>query len=83
MQKPSVLVVATGNPGKASEIRALLEGFPIEVKASSSVRPMDARSIPIFREKWGAAAQPGLIVYGGNDVRKLTDDCAAVPFDLA
>lgn len=40
MQKPSVLVVATGNPGKASEIRALLEGFPIEVKALNDFGPI-------------------------------------------
>lgn len=56
--------------------------FPIEVKAASTVGPMDARSVQVFREKLGAAAMPGLIVYGGRKVLKVTDHCAAVPFDL-
>lgn len=56
--------------------------FPVEVKASSSVGPMDARSIRIFRERLGERVQPGLIVYGGHEVLQVTDDCVAVPFDL-
>jgi len=57
--------------------------FPVEVKASSTVGPMDARSIRVFGEKLGNAGMPGLIVYGGRKVLKLTDRCVAVPFDLA
>ncbi len=56
--------------------------FPVEVKAASHVRPGDARSIQIFREKVGPKVQPGLVVYAGSEVLKLSDDCAAVPFDL-
>jgi predicted AAA+ superfamily ATPase len=56
--------------------------FPVEVKAASSVRPGDARSIHIFQDKLGDEAQPGLIVYGGSRVIKLTEHCAAIPFDL-
>lgn len=56
--------------------------FPIEVKASSSVRPMDARSIQTLRECMGEAVQPGLLLYGGREVLKVTDHCVAAPFDL-
>ena len=56
--------------------------FPLEVKASSTVGPADARSIRVFGEKLGDAAMPGLIVYGGRKVLKLADHCVAVPFDL-
>lgn len=56
--------------------------YPIEVKASSTARPSDARSIGIFRDRIGDAAQPGLIVYAGSEVLRVTDNCIAVPFDL-
>ena len=56
--------------------------FPVEVKASSTVGPMDARSVRVFGEKLGDAAMPGLVIYGGRKVLKLTDRSAAVPFDL-
>ncbi len=56
--------------------------FPLAVKASSIVGPMDARSIGGLGEKFGHAAMPGLIVYGGRKMLKLTDHCVAVPFDL-
>lgn len=57
--------------------------FPVEIKASSAVGPADARSMGIFQEKFGTAAQPGLIVYGGTKVLRVGEKCAAVPFDLA
>jgi predicted AAA+ superfamily ATPase len=56
--------------------------FPVEIKASSRVGPSDARSIAIFRENIGDAAMPGLIIYAGDDVLQITDQCAAAPFDL-
>ena len=56
--------------------------YPIEVKASSQARPADARSIRAFREAVGPAAAPGLVVYAGREVLRLTEDCAAIPFDL-
>lgn len=56
--------------------------FPIEIKAASSVGPVDGRSIRILRETLGDAVQPGLVIYGGREILKLTNDCAAVPFDL-
>jgi len=56
--------------------------YPIEVKASSRARPSDARSIGIFRDRVGDAAQPGLIVYAGSEILQVNDDCIAIPFDL-
>jgi len=56
--------------------------FPIEVKASSQIRPRDARSISIFQETVGDAATAGLIIYGGTEVVRLNERCVAVPFDL-
>jgi len=56
--------------------------FPVEIKSSSRVHPMDARSISIFQEKMGSRAQVGLVVYAGGEVLRLGDRCIAVPFDL-
>ncbi len=56
--------------------------FPIEIKASSQVGPRDARSIGVFQEAIGTAAQAGLIVYGGSEVLRVNERCVAVPFDL-
>lgn len=55
--------------------------YPIEIKASSQARPVDARSISIFQEKLGPAAQPGLVIYAGSEVLRLNERCIAVPFD--
>lgn len=57
--------------------------YPIEVKAASQVGPRDARSIGIFQETVGRAAQAGLIIYGGTEVLRIHERCIAVPFDLA
>jgi len=56
--------------------------FPVEIKSSSRVHPMDARSISIFQEKMGSRAQAGLVVYAGGQVLRLGARCIAVPFDL-
>jgi len=40
MQPPLTLVIATRNPGKTAEIRALLSGFPIEVKNLDDFGPI-------------------------------------------
>ena len=56
--------------------------FPIEVKSASSAGRMDARSIGIFREKMRDVAMPGLVIYGGKKVLRISDHCVAVPFDL-
>ena len=56
--------------------------FPIEVKASSYPRPADTRSIRIFQDHVGSAGMPGMIIYAGQEILKLTDYCVAVPFDL-
>ena len=40
MPTPNILVIATGNPGKAAEIKALLEGFPVDIKSLSDFGPI-------------------------------------------
>ncbi len=56
--------------------------FPVEIKASTQVRPSDARSVGIFQEKMQSAAAPGLVIYAGERVCRLSDNCIAVPYDL-
>jgi len=56
--------------------------FPIEIKASSSVRPADARAISTFQTQIGPAAGPGLVIYAGTRTLQLADGCMAVPFDV-
>ncbi|MCP4902663.1 MAG: ATP-binding protein [bacterium] len=56
--------------------------FPIEIKASSQAHPSDARSIETFRRNFGEAVQPGLVVYAGREVLRLSEGCIAAPFDL-
>lgn len=56
--------------------------FPVEIKSSARIHPMDARSISIFQERMGIRAQVGLVVYAGDRVLRLGDRCVAVPFDL-
>lgn len=40
--QPRILVIATRNKGKTSEIRALLEGFPVEIKNLDDFGPIPA-----------------------------------------
>jgi XTP/dITP diphosphohydrolase len=40
MELPLVLVIATRNPGKTNEIRALLEGFPIDIRNLDDFGPI-------------------------------------------
>ncbi len=40
MATPSILVIATANPGKAAEIRELLAEFPIEIKTLDDFGPI-------------------------------------------
>lgn len=70
-----------------AEVNLILEKdellCPVEIKASSQARPSEARSIHhIFQEKIGSVAQPGLMIYGGSKILRLSETCAAVPFDL-
>lgn len=55
--------------------------FPIEIKATSRIKPPDASAVTGFQEKMGKVSGPGLIVYAGREVLKLTETCIAVPFD--
>ena len=40
MELPLVLVIATRNPGKTTEIRALLEGFPVDIRNLDDFGPI-------------------------------------------
>lgn len=40
MPIPNILVIATGNPGKASEIKDLLNGFPIDIQSLKDFGPI-------------------------------------------
>jgi predicted AAA+ superfamily ATPase len=55
--------------------------FPVEIKASSSVGARDAVSIRAFQDKNGQRAGPGLVIYAGERVLRLGENCLAVPFD--
>lgn len=56
--------------------------FPVEIKSSARIHPMDARSISVFQEKMGARAQVGLVIHAGDRILRLNDRCLAMPFDL-
>jgi predicted AAA+ superfamily ATPase len=85
-QQPLVPTLYHYRQHSGAEVDLIIEKdgllFPVEVKAASHVRPSAARSIHIFQEKVGAAAQPGLIIYAGSDILQLSESCAAAPFDL-
>lgn len=56
--------------------------FPIEFKAASQVTGHDARGIRAFRETYGIErTAPGVIVYGGNVARPVSDHAVAVPWN--
>lgn len=56
--------------------------FPVEIKASTKVKPGDALAMDRLRGHLGTAVQPGLIVYAGRNLQCLNDHTLAVPFDL-
>lgn len=53
--------------------------FPVEVKASSRVRPSDAVGITAFQNMFGPAAGDGLVIYAGDECLPLTDRAIGVP----
>jgi len=56
--------------------------LPVEIKAASSVGVRDTLSIRAFQEKMGPARSgPGLVIYAGDRVLRLGENCLAVPFD--
>ncbi len=55
--------------------------FPVEFKAASRVTGHDARGILAFRKTYGVdRTAPGVIVFGGNVPRRVTDHAVAVPW---
>lgn len=69
-----------------AEVDLLLEKdgkfYPLEVKATTRIHPKHTRSIKIFQEIMGRQSGTGVVVYAGDEVRKLGESCIAVPFDL-
>jgi len=55
--------------------------LPVEIKAASSVGARDTLSIKAFQERLGSQAGPGLVIYAGDRVLRLNENCLAVPFD--
>lgn len=53
--------------------------FPVEFKAASRLSGHDARGIRAFRQTYRHAL-PGVIVYGGHEPYRLSDDAVAVPW---
>jgi predicted AAA+ superfamily ATPase len=84
--RPLVPILHHYRQHSGAEVDLVLEQdglfFPVEVKVASFVGPGDTRSIQTFRERFGKRVQPGVIVYGGREILKLSDACIAVPFDL-
>lgn len=55
--------------------------LPVEIKAASHVKPAAARSITSFQEKFPEESGPGLVIYAGNELLRLTENCIAIPYN--
>lgn len=56
--------------------------FPVEIKCRSMVSRRDLRGIEAFRKTYpNLNIGPGLVVYAGENLFSLSEDCYAVPFD--
>jgi hypothetical protein len=53
--------------------------YPLEIKASSRARPVDADAIGRFQRDLGDRAGEGLVIYAGREYLKLGDRAFAVP----
>lgn len=56
--------------------------LPIEVKASSRVRPEDGRALELFLDEHAKGAPVGLLVHGGRDTFPLTRRILAAPIGV-
>jgi hypothetical protein len=56
--------------------------YPIEVKCKSNVTGHDTRGIRAFRDTYGRKVQPGLILYAGQDVYRVSEHATAVPWQI-
>ncbi len=54
--------------------------LPVEVKSADRARLADAAHLRIFREEYGNASLPGLVLHGGTDVSWLADGILAAPW---
>lgn len=53
--------------------------FPVEFKASSRLSKHDTRGIQAFLETYDRAV-PGVIVYGGNELYRISEHAVAIPW---
>lgn len=54
--------------------------YPIEIKCKSNLTGNDARGIRAFSETYGDRVQPGLILYAGQEVYRVSECATAVPW---
>lgn len=80
---PSVYHWRTQN---GAEVDAVLDYngklFPIEFKAASTLSKHDARGIQAFRKTYDRA-EPGIIMYGGNEAYQISKHAVAIPWKAA
>lgn len=55
--------------------------FPIEIKCKHALNGHDSRGLLSFRAAYPGKAMPGLIVYAGAEVYRVSDYVTAVPWD--
>jgi len=54
--------------------------YPIEIKCKSNLTGHDARGIHTFRDTYGDKVQPGLILYAGQTVYRISEHVTAIPW---
>ena len=81
LQRPEVLYWRTT---AGDEVDFVVEWngrlLPIEIKATTRPKVRDTRSIRIFREEYGNAALPGLLLHAGTETSWIRSDVLAVPW---
>jgi len=56
--------------------------YPIEIKCKSNLTGHDSRGIRAFAETYGDRVQPGLILYAGEEVYRVSELVTAVPWQI-
>ncbi|HBL32176.1 MAG TPA: ATPase [Acidobacteria bacterium] len=54
--------------------------LPVELKATTKPRLIDARGLTIFRQEYSGAALPGLLLHTGDELGWLADGVLAAPW---
>ncbi len=81
VQRPEILYWRTTT---GAEVDFVIETprrlVPVEVKASARVTTRDAAGLEMFLDEYGAGADGGLLLYGGEETFPLTRRVWAVPW---